>query len=409
MLYRTFLLFFITVISLSSWSAPTVSLGDLLENSRNKHPDNRLFEQRGLQIQAMLTGEPYLPSPMLFYEKMSSSGMDAMNETKWEFRQKIPFLWKTYLTRNMYNEEINSVFSEWEQNQKERKARLTTEFFRWLAIKRKLKIKKDQEMLLTQMIAVQRTRYVSQKVSQVELVALQIERGNLLTEIAELEAEWKKQQVLVEEFAGPGISLKEAQPSDEPLKLQELGSWTTENLVELIEKNNSEVKANLAMVERGDLNVRQARAGWFPDLEIMLSERKDDAGSVKRGWEVGIEIPLWLANERRSQIGQAKAEAVLSQTRYLELKRKTLLEVESLLTEQKQLRRQLELMENGLVQWSNQNVQSARTAYQTGKLEYASFLALMQSAYQTLIDYEDLKVKVLENQEQLQLFIGGKS
>jgi outer membrane protein TolC len=106
-----------------------------------------------------------------------------------------------------------------------------------------------------------------------------------------------------------------------------------------------------------------------------------------------MEIPLWWAGEQRAQMRQARAEAENLQTAVAEKKRQLVLEAEMAVREQKQLRKQLELMENGLVQWSNQNVKSARMAYQTGKLEYANFLALIQSAYQTLVSYEDLKVR----------------
>lgn len=404
---KIFLFTILIFKSLFAWSKAVVDLQSLLERTQKSHPDNFLFEQRLHSISAMRTGEVYLPSPMLSFGTMNTAGMNPMKEEMWEFRQKIPFVYKTYLSRSMLDREFESINSEWQQNQRVRQAQLTTEFYRWLGVQQKLKHRKDQEVLLTQLIAVQRTRYISQKVTQVELVALQIERGNLLNEIAALEAELAEQRAKVESLAGPGDSLKDREPKAEKLPLLPLAAWKEESIPEYLERNNAELKALELMRDKNDLSVSRSRAGWVPDFEVMLSFRRDDVGDEKKTWQVGIEIPLWFAGEQRGRVGQARAESSGAQTRFQEQKRQLVLEAESQLKKRVQLRRQLDLMENGLVQWSSQNVQSARTAYQTGKLEYAGFLALMQSSFQTLLAYEDLKVSVLENQERLKLMLGG--
>lgn len=404
-----FVVFLFSLTSTALWATPSVDLEMLLQRSNTNHPDNILFNQRLQSTQAMQTGQVYLPNPMLAYEEMAGSGMGAMKELKWEFRQRLPFPWKTYLGRQMYEREAQAIQAEWQQNQKRRKAEITIEYFRWLAVIKKLRIKKEQELLLSQMIAVQRTRYLAQKVSQVELVALQIERGTLLTEVTELEAEVRNQQVRLEILVGPGESLEGREPKEIKLALLDFKSRPAAELEAMLEKNNSELNAAKLMSERGELGASQGRVGWIPDLEVMISERKDNnTGARTTGWEIGIEIPLWLGGELRAMQGRSHSEAVMAETLYREQRRKNLLEVSALLNDQKQLRKQLELMEGGLVQWAGQNVQSARTAYQTGKLEYASFLALMQSAYQNLIAYEDLKIKVLENQEKIKLLLGEK-
>lgn len=404
---KNLLLLLLLFDPITLWALPTISLKALLERSKDSHPDNLIYEQRIRAIEAMQSGEVALPNPMISYEQMTASGMSSMKETKWEIKQRLPFPLKTYFTFQMYALEIESLQAELKQSQIQREAKISTEYFRWLSFHKKLRLKKEQEILLSQMIAVQRTRYVTQKVSQVELVALQIERGNILQELSMIEAELANQTAKVGILVGPGENLKNFDPKDEKLPLASFQAQA--DIADYLEVNNSELRAMKLMSEREEKSLSQSKAGWVPDLELMLSERNDDLGTKRRGWQVGIEIPLWLGSEQRAKVNQARAAYQTSQARFAEQKRKMQLEVEAMLAEQIQLKRQLELMENGLVQWSGQNVQSAKTAYQTGKLEYASFLALMQSAYQTLSEYEDLKIKVLENQEQLGIIFGGNS
>ncbi|MEY4615079.1 MAG: hypothetical protein RJB66_39 [Pseudomonadota bacterium] len=408
---KTTLIGLLLLLPSSVLALSPISLNALIERSLSNHPESRMFEQRRHATLSMMASEVFLPSPMIAYEEMTGAGMlgsglTGMKQTIWEFRQKIPFFPKTYLSREVLEQEAQSIAAELTQAQKTRKAKITTEYFRWLAIKKKLKIKKEEELLLAQLIAVQQTRYLSQKVSQVELVALQIERGNLLTEITELESEEKKQQITLEILVGPGESLGGFEPQDQKLILKPFYAGAPEKVAESLNKNNLELSAAHAMNKRGQANVSRSKAAWVPDLELMVSRREDDLGNKQEGWQVAVEIPLWLAGEPRARVSQARAESQNLETAYMEKKRQLQLEAQAMVADQKQLRKQLELMENGLVQWSNQNVKSARIAYQTGKLEYASFLALMQSAYQTLISYEDLKVKVLDNQEQLQVLMG---
>lgn len=404
---RTPVVAFLILIPKFLFALPSVTLESLQERAKTNHPEHQIFELRHHSTSAMLAGEVYLPSPMLSYEEMTGAGMIGMKQSTWQLRQRVPFLAKTYLGRELYARETQAIHYEMEQAQKNRFSKITTEYFRWLAVKKKLKIKKEEEILLSQLIAVQQTRYLSQKVSQVELVALQIERGNLLTEITELEAEDKKQQTTLEILSGPGDHLRGLEPKDLKLSLTPLLDSDEARINEQMERSNSELFASKEMAERGRTSVTKAKVSWVPDLEIMITKRTNDLGDKQSGWQLGLEIPLWLAGEQRARVNQARAEASGAELAYEEKKRQLLLEAQTLINDQRQLRKQLELMENGLVQWSNQNVKSARVAYQTGKLEYASFLALMQSAYQTLVSYEDLKVKVLENQEQLHVLMGG--
>lgn len=387
---------------------PVVSLKTLVERSQNQHPESQLYMSRMHSTTAMQMETLTLPNPMLSYEQMTATGMSSMKETKWEFRQKIPFPVKTYFSYELLKKEMDSIAAEQEQNQRQRESQLAIEYFRWLSLNKLRNLKKEQEILLKQLIEVQRTRYVSQKVSQVEVVALQIERGNLMNELSRLEAELTSQKVKVEALAGPGTSLQQVEPVDEKVVVLELKVMDRELLAKKLEAANAELKALQLMAERGEALVSRSNAGWFPDLELMLTEKEDDQGTKRRGWQLGFEIPLWLAGEQRAKVNQARAESQSSQIRYQEQKRRLVLEAENLLSEHMQLRQQMELMENGLVQWSTQNVRSARTAYQTGSLDYASFLALIQSAYRTLEGYEEIKVRFIEKQEQIKLLFGGK-
>jgi outer membrane protein TolC len=222
-----------------------------------------------------------------------------------------------------------------------------------------------------------------------------------------MEAELLAQKIKVETLAGPGDSLKEAEPKDEKRPPLNLPALNKDSLGAYLAEHNRELRALKAQAEKSDRQLSRSHSGWWPDVELMLREKDDHAGTKTRSWQVGVEIPLWLGAEQRAQISQAKAEATSASIRYEEQLRRLSLEAQSLLAEREQLQKQMGLMENGLVQWSGQNVQSARTAYQTGKIEYANFLALIQSAYETLAKYEDLKVKTLENQERLKLLFGG--
>lgn len=401
--------FITSIIPGSLWASQIISLQTLLTRSAENHPDDILLRARQNGIEGMKTGEVSLPNPMVSYEEMTSSGMSSMKETKWELTQKIPFPIKTYFTWQLYNRELEAVAEELLQNQKLREANLTVEYFRWLSLVKKIKLKKEQESLLSQLIAVQRTRYVAQKVTQVELVALQIERGNLLNELTELEAKLSQQIAQVETLAGPGDSLNNLEPKDEKLVFNSFSQEPIATIEKKLDEQNHELRSLKIMSQKEESAVAKAQGSWIPDLEIMLNQRKDDFGTKKQAWQVGIEIPLWFGGEQRSQIQLAKANSLVSSTKYQETKRKMVLDFNTVMSEQAAIKKQLELMENGLVQWSSQNVQSARIAYQTGKLEYASFLALMQSAYQTLANYEDLKVKALENQSKIQVLLGGQS
>jgi outer membrane protein TolC len=405
-----FITIFLVNCPFFTWAEPSISLTALQERAQTQHPEDKLFEHRLQAGQSMLSGEVYLPNPMLSYERMTSSAGAAMAETTWEFRQKLPLPWKTYLAREIYQKEIDSIQFELMQSQRVRKSQLTIEFFRWLSLHKKLLLKKEEEILLSQLIAVQRTRYISQKVTQVELVALQIERGNMLTEISMAEAELASQIAKVEGLVGPSSSnerLHRFTPNDEPLVMKKTIVLAESELLDRLDKKNGELRAMRAMVEKSQVTTTRAKNEWAPDLELMLTKTEDEMGGKKQGWQVGVELPLWLGGMQQAKISQAKAEALSAEVRYQERRRQMALQAEAMMAEQIQLHRQLELLENGLVQWSGQNVKSARIAYQTGKLDYASFLALIQSAYKTLVSYEELKVKVLENQELIGLMLGG--
>lgn len=386
-----------------------ISLDALIENSQKFHPENEIFDQRISATKYLQFGMTSIPNPMISYEEMKSSGMNPMTESIWEFRQKLSLPFKYSMINKIYSKDIESIKIEKDFFLKNRLANLKIEYFRWLSLHRKIAIKKEQETLLTQLIAVQKTRYISQKVTQVEVVALQIERGLLIAELSSLEIAKSNQRSIIQLLTGPGLNLDQTEPKNLKLNLAEIKIWSVSDLESQIEESNLELNVKRKIVEKSEFSLSQKKENWIPDLELMLTKREDSIGNKKFGWQIGFEIPLWLGGEQRGNISQAKANSIEAKVQFDELKRKIFLDVQAKVFEQKQLRQQLEIMENGLLQWSRQNVLSARTAYQTGKLEYSGFLALMQSSFQTLNAYEDLKVKALESQEQLDLLLGSQT
>lgn len=154
-----------------SLAGTTVVFSELLEHTKNHHPEDELFAQRVHLIEATQSESISLPNPMISYEQMTAlDSAEPMKGNRWEFKQKIPFPWKIYLNYEIYNAELSSVDATKKQSQRVRVTQLRTNFFRWMSLHKKWQIKKEQEALYSQLIAVQRTRYISQKISQVELL-----------------------------------------------------------------------------------------------------------------------------------------------------------------------------------------------------------------------------------------------
>lgn len=388
-----------------------VSLKELQGFSSTQHSDVFRFQEQTISLQGQRRSQVYLPSPTFSYEEMSGEAMGSMRQPRWAIKQRLPFPLKIYWSRQSVQEQIEGNENEKAEMDRRRLSELNTEYQRWQAYYQKAQILKEEEKLLSQLISVQRTRYISQKVSQTELVALQIESGYLLTSISEVDAELALQKAKIESLAGVSLSeLKPGRrdfvPQSHSLHLLPKRSYSQAELKEKIEQFNTELKQSRRELASAEAESRVARWSWVPDLEVMYSSGRDFRDLSYSTLEVGFEIPIWLGQETWGENTKTGAEERKAQILASEKLRQKVLEAEGLLEVQAQLRKQLDLMENGLIQLSNQNVKAARTQYQTGTMSYSNFLALIQTSYKTLMNYEDLKVKVVQNQEELKRLLG---
>ena len=211
------------------------------------------------------------------------------------------------------------------------------------------------------------------------------------SDLAHLEAEREAvAQELVALNGGHPLSVSDKEYTDlAHLPATDFESWWQE-----VSAQSPMLQYVAGEVERAKQEVRVARSGWGPQWSVgYVSEYEKD--EIKRGFSVGLSIPLW---SNRGKVKQAKAELAVAENEAFDQKLRFMSRLRSLFdraqSEMRSVRLLKEMMEK------QNTLQLLAKAYEEGELsqpDYQSELISFYEQQQRLIEDErDLRVTLAE-------------
>lgn len=396
----------------------TIRLDEAIELALRNRPAYRAAEREAGAKEAEIGPRGAYENPMLGFAALNypvdtfSAGEFGMTGNEFSLSQRISFPGKLTQLRNAAEREWQSRRQGSETVRLELVREVRLAYYELFLAQKKRAIFEDQLGLVRQLIGVTRGRYALGKVSQAELLSLQIEEGGLLEQIIVADRAIRVgSSALVFAIGGEDEGgLLRAEPVQHARL--DLSGLTAQALGEKAVSRSPRIKATSFEVEAADSRVSYAKFGFLPDLEFRVAYMQRQASPGDRGVNfvsggVGLSLPLWAFSRQREELKgareeRAKAEALLDQERL-----RLLHQIRSTFAELEESDRRIKLIEGGLLPLAKQAVLASKSAYLTGKIDYTTVLGQIRSRYQTEYSLHEAVVSHESKVAELETLMGG--
>ncbi len=188
--------------------------------------------------------------------------------------------------------------------------------------------------------------------------------------------------------------------------------------LELVEKaltEREELKATQAMIRKSEFMKRLAQREYLPDFSIQgayisiptVPSMFSDVGKDAYSFMVGLNLPIWFGR-RSAAVNEAKEMLSANKLVYENLENNVRSEIADLSFQLQTTAKTLDLYEKGLLVQAENSLESAISAYRTGKLDFLSLLDAERMLLQFNLGYVKEQSNYRKQVAALERAVGGE-
>ena len=357
-------------------------LEGLLAHARAQSPELAAMRAEADAAAQRVQPAGALPDPALRVELMNINnyGTDKspsllpskVGETKYTFMQAFPLWGKRDLRRDVASADAERATALTGAAWNELAARLKTSYAQYYLAAGNERITLEVVELLSRLEQLAQARYAGGLVAQQDAIRAQLERTAVQGELISLDAEKRQARVRLNALLAREVTA----PLAEPQSLRALPTVSVSDATALAERAR---RANPALVAE-EARLRGAQSSRdlvlknrYPDVNVGIAPTQ--VGSKITTWELMFEVNIPLQQDsRRAQESEAEAMISAQRSRAQALANQLLGELGQNLTALDSARRWQALAHAQLMPQSELGFRSALTAYESGKVDFATLL-----------------------------------
>ncbi len=391
-----------------------ISLPELIKEALRNNPEIKAAKSRWRASEERPAQVSSLPDPMLSYTRWAESVETRVGpqENVLMLSQRIPFPGKLGLKGKMAEEE---AFAESERHQatvRDVVYKLKTAYYHLYWIDQSLRILNDYLVLLEDFNRVAEQRYATGEGIQANVLKSQVEISSLLERRLAFER--------VRKGVVARINSLLDRPADAPLGVAATIDTTRLDISEsvLLQKalgEREELRLTEAMIRKSELMKRLAHKEYLPDFNLRgayitiptVASMFPDAGKDAYSVMVGLNLPIWFGR-RRAAVNEAEEMISANKLAYQNLENNVRSEITDLYFQSHTTAKTLDLYEKGLLIQAESSLESAISAYRTGRLDFLSLLDAERMLLQFNLGYVKEQSNYRKQVAALERAVGGE-
>ncbi|MFQ5629176.1 MAG: TolC family protein [bacterium] len=179
--------------------------------------------------------------------------------------------------------------------------------------------------------------------------------------------------------------------------------------------NRQELLSNQAMIQKAEYASGLARKNYLPDFNVQatyitipqVNQQFSDSGKDPLSFMVGLNLPIWFG-KRRAAVEQAEESRAMQQLKYENLRNSIEAEITDIIFQITTTEQILLLYEQGLLIQAESSLESASSAYKTGKLDFLNLLDAERMLLQFRLAYANEQANHFKQVAALERAVGGK-
>jgi cobalt-zinc-cadmium efflux system outer membrane protein len=374
--------------------AEELILDSLIARASRVNPDLNAAKLLYQALEAKIPQAGSLPDPML-KATVSNLPMDSweldrtpMSGIELMVTQTIPFPGKLGSRKNIARNLAGKAEKEYLSVGDFIVAELKTNYYQLYLMEKSIQITRKNKSLLQDFAAIASTRYSVGSGLQQDVLKAQVEVSKMTDMLISLEEKRRISQAKINVLLDRDPQDSLGSPQD--LVFRELG-FTELELQKMALAENPALQGMNFMVRASASSYRLVRKQYLPDFTLSVSYRLRDEVQMDpvKGVDffsasAGINIPLFFWSKQKKQVQEKKLDWESAGQKYESMKNNTRLAVSRLFYSLARYREEIGLYTTAILPQARQSLESARSGYQVGKVD---FLTLLNNQV-TLYNYE---------------------
>ncbi|MBI4714588.1 MAG: TolC family protein [Nitrospirae bacterium] len=387
-----------------------VTLPDLIREALENNPEIQAARARWEAAQRRIQPAGALPDPFLAFRLQNigsgrlTVGEEEMSTAGVTISQEVPFPGKRPLMEKMARGEADREEAEVRAVEWRVIGDLKRTWFNFYLSEKSIEILRQAKILLETLTETARSRYAVGKGIQQDVLRAQVEHSRFLEQVILLEQERATDQARINRLLNRPIGAPLGHPG-EPVPpgtvppLEELESLLLE-------------KSPLLQEAKKTIGVREAaldlaRKQYYPDLEFSggYFSRGDLPEMVEA--MVGLRIPLYSARKQGPRVEAARSDLSSAEKAHEETRLALLYRLRELTLEARAAKEQSDLLEQGILPQAMLSMESARSGYEVGTVDFLTLLDNLVTLLKDRLEYHEAHVRYVKAMAGLEEAIGA--
>lgn len=391
---------------------PGAVVDELLAIARQMSPE---LAAMGLEAEAAVAradAAGSLPDPVFRGEfedidrREGSLRPERLGGVKYSLQQEFPLWGKRELREGVARSEASTARERRRAAETGLVARVKTVFAGYYAAHEALVLTEDLARSIGIVAEVAQRRYAQGLGAQLDALMAGIERVEVQTELAKIEAEKRRTAAQLNAL----LNRAPGEPLASPRTLRPIPPESTLSLAELLERArraNPQLAADEAQIAAADGSRKLVDKNWYPDVTLGLSAVDRDRQFA--GYEAMIEVKIPLRWElRRAQEREAAAMLGAARSRLDAAAARVRGEIEEAYWGLEAASKVYRLLHGAHLPQSQLAYETARRGYEVGRVDLAAVLQAEQRVRRVLLEHLKVLVEQHARLADIERLIGGE-
>jgi len=369
------------------------NLNQLIQLALENNPKIQLALKKWQAEEEKITLAKSLPDPMLTYGRFGESIQTKVGPQKNKFglSQKIPFLGKLGLKEKSQQQYALMAKEQYEAVKREIIQKVKSLYYDLFWVDKAIQTTEGEKAILETLEKVARKRYESNLTPQQDVIKAQVAITNLIDKLLMLRQNEKSLSAELNSILN--------RPEDfEMVKVLSLDiskfDYKLEELQELAKNSTPELMAADMNIKRFEYEKSLAKKDYFPDFNLGFDYIQVGGGYTtlpddgQDSWMVSlsVNVPIWFG-KLKAEVKEKDLQLQQAQRNYDDMKNNVYFQIEDLYFKILAYKDSISLYETSLIPQTEQSFDTAKTGYETGKVDFLNWLDSERVLLQTRLAY----------------------
>lgn len=385
-----------------TWSEETIveNLDTLINEALKNNPQIQVAYNNWQAAEYKIKEVKSLPDPKASYAYFGQNAETRVGpqEHKYGISQKVPFPGKLKNKGRAQKKRTDILAEKYEGIKREVIKNLKFAYCDIFWVDKATQITEEEKAILEGLEKVAQRRYESNLTPQQDVIKVQVDLSKLIDKLFLLQQNRRslaaKMNSILNRPKGQELGSVSVEPEDFQYGLDQLHK--------IAKGASQKLQAASLDIERAKYEKSLAKLNYFPDFTFGFdyiqvgggtSTRPNDGEDAWMG-KIMVNVPIWFG-KLQAQLEEKEAKLTASKKNYENLENSVVFEIEDLYFKITTYKDIISLYRTALLPQTEQSFQAAKTAYETGSVDFLNWLdaerVLLQTRlayYKAIVDYQ---------------------